>query len=134
MTILKATLYSLATASLLMITPAAHADVTTSCLKETAPLQDEACIQYLRLWAASGARGETYIGSTRTATFFYKKGVKNFEKGNLEKADQHFKAALRADGSRGLDKATYHYLTNIKHTQGDELQSEKYAKAYFDLN
>lgn len=93
-------------------------------------------IQHLRLFdvSAQPLRGERYLGSTRTATLFFKKGVKNYDKGNLDKAAQHFRAALRADGSRGLDKVTYHYLTNIHHKQGDNVKAEKYAQAYFKLN
>jgi len=54
-------------------------------------------------------------------------------RGNLEKADQHFRDVLGADASRGLDKATYHYLANIKHKQGFEERSKNYAKAYFNI-
>jgi Tfp pilus assembly protein PilF len=93
-------------------------------------------IQHLRLFDVSALpqRGERYLGSTRTATLYFKKGVKNFEKGDLEKASQHFRAALRADGSKGLDKATYHYLVNIAHKQGDQVKTQEYAQAYSLLN
>ena len=74
------------------------------------------------------------LGSSSTATFFYKKGVKNFEKGNLEKSESAFEASLRAHGSKSMDGLTLHYLTLINHKQGDEVQKKKYAQAYFDLD
>jgi len=78
-------------------------------------------------------RGERYLGSSRTATLAFKKGVKNFEKGKLDKAARHFRAALRADGSKSLDKTIYHYLANISHKQGDETKVNEYAQAYHSL-
>jgi len=90
----------------------------------------------LRLFdvSAQPLKGERYLGSSRTATFFFKKGVKSFEKGNLEKADQHFRAVLRADGSKGLDKAVFHYLANISHQQGHEAKAKEYAESYYRID
>ena len=133
MKIMKATLFSLAAASLMTISANAQVSTVNPFLAD-APA-DKSNVQYLRLFDVNvfTDRGDRFLGSSRTATFYYKKGVKSFQKGKLEKADQHFRASLRADGSRGLDKATYHYLSNLKHKQGDELQSKKYAQAYYNL-
>ena len=73
------------------------------------------------------------LGSSETATFFYKKGVKHFEKGNLEKSESAFEAVLRTHGSQSMDKLTLHYLTLINDKQGDEINTKKYAQAYFEL-
>jgi len=141
MTILKATFYSIFAAAILTISSSpSSAQTSTNATNTRNPFLADAVsnkneLQYLRLFdvRALPHRGERYLGSTRTATFYYKKGVKNFEKGNLEKADQHFRAVLRANGSRGLNKATYHYLTNIKHKQGDQVQAKTYAEAYCNI-
>ena len=134
MKIMKATLFSLAATSLLTVSASAQSNLTTNAFLAGAS-KDKTDIQYLRLFDVSALpnRGERYLGSSQTATLYYKKGVKSFEKGKLDKADQHFRASLRADGSRGLDKATYHYLSNIHHKRGDELQSKKYAQAYYNI-
>ena len=114
---------------------ATNATNTTNAFLGHTPNKDSE-IQHLRLFdvSAQPLRGERYLGSSRTATLSFKKGVKNFEKGRLDKAAQHFRAALRADGSKGLDKATYHYLANISHKQGDEIKVKEYAQAYQRLN
>ena len=133
---------ALSTAIFLVVSPAANARAnstnatnTTNAFLGHTP-NKENTVQHLRLFDVSTQplRGERYLGSTRTATFFYKKGVKSFEKGNLEKAEQHFKAVIRADGSKGLNKNTYHYLANINHKQGDVVAAKKYAEAYYNLN
>ena len=139
MKILNLSLLAFTAAGLLTVSTAAQAqsanptNTTNAFLANAA--KDKTDIQTLRLFDVSALplRGERYLGSTRTATLFYKKGVKNFEKGRLDKAEQHFRAVLRADGSKGLDKATYHYLANIKHKQGDEVAYKKYAMAYYKL-
>lgn len=140
MKILNAALYCLATVSVVSLSSAAdarstNATNTTNAFLGHTPNKD-AQIQHLRLFdvSAQPLRGERYLGSTRTATFFYKKGVKSFEKGNLDKAEQHFRAAIRAEGSKGLDKNTFHYLANINHKQGDAVAAKKYAEAYYNLN
>lgn len=139
MRILKATLGSLTAVSLLTLSTAATAQSTNATNTTNAFLGNTPSkgseIQHLRLFdvSAQPLRGDRFLGSSRTATLYYKKGVKNFDKGRMDKAAQHFKAVLRADGSKGLDKATYHYLANIKHKQGDETGSKKYAAAYYNL-
>jgi hypothetical protein len=141
MTLLKASFYSVAAAAVLSFSTSAYANNTfANATNTTNPflagaVPDKSNVQYLRLFDVSALphRGERYLGSSRTATLYFKKGVKNFEKGNLDKAARHFKAVLRADGSRGLNKATYHYLTNITHKQGDEAQAKSYAQAYYNI-
>jgi hypothetical protein len=136
---LKVTFYSLLTASCMAVSPVAFANSTnatntTNAFLGHTPSKDSE-IQHLRLFDVSALplRGERYLGSSRTATLYYKKGVKSFEKGKFEKAASHFRASLRADGSRGLDKNTLHYLVNINHKLGDEKQAKTYADAYFAL-
>jgi len=140
MTFFNATLTSLAAMSLLIVSTSAHAQSTNATNTTNAFLANSAKgktdVQTLRLFdvSAQPLRGERYLGSSRTATLYYKKGVKSFEKGKFDKAVRHFQAVLRADGSKGLNKATYHYLANIKHKQGDEAASKKYVQAYYNLN
>jgi len=74
------------------------------------------------------------LGSSETATFNFKKGVKNFEKENFEKAEAAFRAVLRADGSKSMDKISLHYLTIISDKQGDEFKKNSYAQAYFKID
>ena len=136
MTFFKATFYALTAAALMTVPSAALANSANATNAFLAGVDNQRTdLQYLRLFDVEALphRGERYLGSSRTATFFYKKGVKSFAKGNLEKADQHFRAVLRADASRGLNKATYHYLANIKHKQGFDEQSKTYAKAYYNI-
>lgn len=135
---MKVIFYSIVTASVLSFATSANAQ---SSLATTNPflasgIDNHQEVPYLRLFDvnAQTLTGERYLGSSRTATFFFKKGVKNFEKGKLEKADQHFRAVLRADGSKGLDKATLHYLANINHKQGNEAKAKEYAQAYYKIN
>lgn len=139
----NATILTLAITAGLALAPAAFANPpnatnatnTTNAFLGHTPNKN-AEIQHLRLFdvSAQPLRGERFLGSTRTATLNFKKGVKNFEKGKLDKAAQHFRAALRADGSKGLDKLTYHYLANISHKQGDAVKVKEYAEAYSKLN
>ncbi|GGX60457.1 hypothetical protein GCM10011309_07870 [Litorimonas cladophorae] len=140
MTISNKIFFSLATASMLTLSSTAHANSangvnTTNAFLAKAAVND-GDVQNLRLFDVSALplRGERYLGSSRTATFYYKKGVKSVEKGDLDKAVRHFRAVLRADGSRGLDIATLHYLANITHRQGNVAQAEKYVEAYNRLN
>lgn len=44
---------------------------------------------------------------SETAGFYFKVGVNNFERGELDKAEQAFKAVLRANG---LNKQAHYYL------------------------
>jgi len=76
---------------------------------------------------------ERILGSSETATVYYRKGVSSFETGKFDKAAQHFRAALRADGSKILDKAAYHYLAIISGKQGDTTRTREYVEAYHSL-
>ena len=139
MKILNASILALAAACFMTPPTAVQAQSTNATNTTNAFLangvNDKSDVQTLRLFdvSAQPLRGERYLGSSRTATLYYKKGVKNFDKGKLDKAAQHFRAVLRADGSKGLDKNTYHYLANIKHQQGDEAAYKRYAAAYYSL-
>lgn len=143
MKIRKISILTVASASMLALplstsanqSNATNATNTTNAFLGHTP-NKEAEIQHLRLFdvSAQPLRGERYLGSSRTATLAFKKGVKNFEKGKLDKAARHFRAALRADGSKSLDKTIYHYLANISHKQGDETKVKEYAQAYQRLN
>lgn len=63
-------------------------------------------------------------GASETATHYYRVGVKKFEKGNLERAEQAFNAVLRADG---LNEQAHFYLAKIKMQQGDRTAAAKHA-------
>ena len=78
-------------------------------------------------------KGERLFGSSTTASFFYKKGTRNFDRGNLDKAEKAFRASLRANGSIGLDARALLHLIYINQQQGDGLSSEKYKQAYLQL-
>ena len=60
--------------------------------------------------------------------------MRNFDKGNLEKAESAFRATLRADGSDRMDRLTFHYLTLINHQLGNKNKVNQYAEAYFKLD
>ncbi|MEL6686655.1 MAG: hypothetical protein AAFP97_03430 [Pseudomonadota bacterium] len=67
------------------------------------------------------------LDGSETASFFFRKGVRAFEKDDLDKAEQAFRASLRADG---LDALSLHYLVIINDRQGDQNEALRYAKAY----
>lgn len=131
------TIKSIPTAlAFLALTSSAHASgLNTTNPRLDTGIQNHSEIEYLRLFDVSARTlvGDRFLGSSRTATLYYKKGVKNFEKGNLEKAEQHFRASLRAHGSKGLDKATLHYLVNVSHQLGDTTKAKAYAQDYYNL-
>jgi len=70
-------------------------------------------------------------GAWKTARY-YKIGIKQFEKNNLDKAEKAFKSVLRMR-LEALDKEAYGFLAIINEKQGDIPQAEKYAEAYFAL-
>jgi len=62
-----------------------------------------------------GLVSKDYVSSaSSTANYFYKLGMKHYEKGNLDKAEKAFQAVLRADG---LDLEATHFLAliGVKH-------------------
>ncbi len=71
------------------------------------------------------------LNGSSTASYYYRVGVSQFEKGNFEKAERAFEAVLRA---KGLNKQALYYLTQISEKQGDDAKLTKYAQAYDDLN
>ena len=82
-------------------------------------------------WGPQGVynNGRLLDGS-ETATFFYRKGVKRFEDGKLDRAEEAFRAVLRADG---LDRLALHYLVIINDAQGDRATAEMYAARYAEV-
>jgi len=70
------------------------------------------------------------LNGSSTASHYYRVGVKEFEKENLDKAENAFNAVLRADG---LDKEALLYLTKIKKKQGNTAQAKEYALAYHSI-
>ena len=80
---------------------------------------------------SSSAVKPRILNGSSTASRYYRVGVRQFEKGNLEKAEKAFKAVLRA---RGLNKQALYYLTQISAKQGDEAKLLKYNQAYHALN
>jgi len=75
--------------------------------------------------------GELGLGSalfySDTASYFFKVGVYNYERGNLEKAEKAFEAVIR---THELTQQSYYYLARIGAKQDDEAKTLKYVKAY----
>lgn len=148
MTLLKSACYTIAAASILTFAASAHANSrgvhatprVVNAQPFVCPRVDNGIGRDFALTPQPPQRFRTvnrlhgnFLGSSSTSTFFYVKGVRNFEKGNLDKAEQAFQAALRADGSEAMDRLTLHFLTLIKDQQGNELAAKEYAEAYFAL-
>ena len=74
-----------------------------------------------------GLNSRIILDGSETASFFFRKGVKAFERDELDKAEQAFRASLRANG---LDAPSLHYLVIINDRQGDRDDALHYAKAY----
>ena len=134
MSILKTACLSIASVSILAIAPTAFAN-SGNITKTAVANGTNASSKFIsNNNFTSGHKPVHLLGSSETATFFYKKGVKHFETGNLEKSESAFKAVLRAHGSKSMDKLSLHYLTLINDKQGDLTSKETYAQAYFDLD
>ena len=125
---LKSTTLTIATFAALSFASTASANTPTSVANGLGTQPNIQTYNY-----TPGHVGDTYFGSSETATFFYKKGVSKLEDGKLQKAEAAFKASLRADGSSKMDKYTLHYLAYISQQQGNETQAKTYAEAYMDL-
>ncbi len=145
MTLLKSACYTIAAASILTFAASAHANSrgvhatprVVNAQPFVCPRADNGkggnfALTPQRFRTGNMLHGN-FLGSSSTSTFFYLKGVRNFEKSNLDKAEQAFQAALRADGSKAMDRLTLHFLTLIKGQQGNEIAAKEYAEAYFAL-
>lgn len=66
-------------------------------------------------------------GVSDTSAFYYKVGVKRFERGDFAKAEIAFNAVLRAKGSK---KNAHHYLALIHEKKGDLAAAARHAQAY----
>ena len=73
----------------------------------------------------------TFLDGSITATQYYKAGLNRYNKGKLRKAEESFKAVLRA---RGLNKQALFYLAKIKQKQGDIEKANEYTRAYDSIN
>jgi len=128
MSLLKTTCLTIAAITALSFTSTAHANTLTSAVNGLGfvePPSNEFISAHV---------GKRIFNSSETSTFFYRKGVRKLEVGKLEEAAYAFKASLRADGSKQLNKFTLHYLTYISNKLGNEFETKKYAKAYIKLN
>jgi len=125
---LKSATLTITTFAALSFASTASANTLTSVANGLGTVPDVQTYNY-----TPGHVGDTYFGASETATFFYKKGVRKLEDGNLKKAAAAFKASLRADGTAEMDKLTLHYLAYISQKQGNESQAKDYAEAYMDL-
>jgi len=67
-----------------------------------------------------------FPNASETASHYFRVGVKNFNKGNLKRAEEAFNAVLRADG---LDYPAHYYLAKIKLAQGDRETAAEHALA-----
>ena len=140
MTILKTTCLSIAATSLLAMTPAAYANSIGGGGGAFGPFGGTSTAGFANNSLVGGTGGNVgssanyvVLGGSETASRYFRKGVKSFEKGDLEKSEYAFKGVLRAHGSRSMDGLTLHYLTLISDQQGDEVQKKKYAQAYYKL-
>ena len=67
---------------------------------------------------------------SETATKFYRFGLKHYTNGELDKAEQDFKAVLRA---KGLNKQALYYLAKVSQEQGKDAQAKEYAIKFHAL-
>ena len=65
-------------------------------------------------------------GASDTASFYYRVGVRQFEKGNFDRAEEAFNAVLLADG---LNQQAHYYLAKINIEQGDKETAVKHTRA-----
>jgi len=130
----KTSLLTLATVSMLALSSPAFANHTNSMQTQSTILKTETPrLIFSSHFQFEHQKRERILGSSETATVYYRKGVSSFETGKFDKAAQHFRAALRADGSKILDKAAYHYLAIISGKQGDTTRTREYVEAYHSL-
>ena len=129
MTVFKTTFLALASTSLLALAPLASANYVGS--GKTIQASTSTGTGYTFGEIAGGITGgpvrSTYLDGSTTATYFYRKGVRNFERGNIEKAEKAFEAVLRTNG---LDRQAYLYLAKINAQKGDLNKTQKYTEAY----
>ena len=64
------------------------------------------------------------LDGSSTASHYYRVGVRQFEKGNFDKAEYAFNAVLRANG---LNQQAHYYLAKINMEQGDKESATKHA-------
>ena len=64
------------------------------------------------------------LDGSSTASHYYRVGVRQFEKGNFDKAEYAFNAVLRANG---LNQQAHYYLAKINMEQGDKESARKHA-------
>ncbi len=64
-----------------------------------------------------------WLNGSSTANKYYRKGIRQFEKGNLKRAEEHFNAVLLANG---LNQQAHYYLAKINLKQGDKKQAAKH--------
>jgi len=72
----------------------------------------------------------SFSEASETASYFFKIGVKNYEKGNLDKAEKSFEAVLR---TKDLVQQSNYYLARINAKQGEDENVLKYVKAYHGI-
>lgn len=132
MTIFKTTLLALASISLLA--PLASANYVDSGEPNFTTASIGAGSQPIPGGDRGGSGGDRggspntrYLDGSSTATFFYRKGVRNFERGNMAKAEKAFEAVLRTNG---LDRLAYFYLAKINAQKNDFNSTRKYIEAY----
>lgn len=132
MSVLKTACLTIASVSVLGMVPTAFAE--SGSLTTTPVAKGVNALRGGTGGTLGGHIGPMLLNSSETATFFYKKGLKHFEKGNLEKSEYAFRAVLRADGSKEMNRVTLSYLTLISEKQGNLAAKEKYAQAYSELD
>lgn len=69
--------------------------------------------------------GSRLLGASETASHYYRLGVTQYEKGNLNKAERAFEAVLR---TRVLNKQAHYYLAKINIDQGQKDVAVEHTK------
>ncbi len=128
MRISKLSICLIASASVMAFAPAAYANSTMTSVANGATVNMSVMPRSHEY--STGHKTVKLLDGSTTATKYFYSGLKKFEEGNLEDAENAFKASLRA---RGLDQQSLHYLVVINDKQGDDAKVAEYAKAYFDL-
>ena len=97
MTVFKTTFLALASTSLLALAPLASANYVGSGKAIQASTYTGTGYTFGEnvRGTPGGPVRSTYLDGSTTATYFYRKGVRNFERGNIEKAEKAFEAVLR---------------------------------------
>ena len=135
MHILKKTVFTIAATSILAFPSVAHANSPSHGGNVSNGSHSAGSVSSFLPGGSGGYTGfnsfYNVLDGSETASRYFRKGLKNFEKGNLEKSEYAFRGVLRAQGSKNLYGLSFYYLAQISERQGDEVQQKKYEEAYY---